>query len=105
MLGPYAAGTHPVATVVFLALMGAVLGPVLMATPNAMLHCAPRRTDIALAANSGSYNAGIAAGAALGALVLPPADVRGTFLTGGLLTAGACVVLLCGRSQGPQRST
>ena len=48
----------------------------------------------ALAANSGLYNAGIAAGAALGGLILPLADVRGTFLTGGLLTVGACAVLL-----------
>ncbi|WP_406066899.1 MFS transporter [Streptomyces sp. NBC_01077] len=97
MLGLYAAGTDPVAAVVFLVLMGGALGPVFMTTQNAMLHCAPGRTDIALAANSGSYNAGIAAGAALGGLVLPLADVRGTFLAGGLLTLAACAVLLGGR--------
>ncbi|MGW3208712.1 MFS transporter [Streptomyces sp. NPDC001135] len=97
MLGLYAVGTHPVAAVVFLVLMGGALGPVFMTTQNAMLHCAPGRTDIALAANSGSYNAGIAAGAALGGLVLPLAGVRGAFLVGGLLTAGACAVLLGGR--------
>ena len=97
MLGLYAAGTQPVAAVVFLALTGSALGPVFMTTQNAMLHCAPGRTDIALAANSGSYNAGIAAGAALGGLVLPLAGVRGTFLVGGLLTLGACAVLLGGR--------
>lgn len=57
MLGLYAAGTDPVAAVVFLVLMGGALGPVFMTTQNAMLHCAPGRTDIALAANSGSYNA------------------------------------------------
>ncbi|MER5210124.1 hypothetical protein ABT063_05935 [Streptomyces sp. NPDC002838] len=39
-------------------------------------------------------DAGIAAGAALGGLVLPLAGVRGTFLMGGLLTVGACAVLL-----------
>ncbi|MFD4561443.1 MFS transporter [Streptomyces sp. NPDC058469] len=97
MLGLYAAGTHPVAAVVFLVLMGGALGPVFMTAQNAMLQCAPGRTDIALAANSGSYNAGIAAGAALGGLVLRLADVRGTFLTGGLLTVGACAVLLGAR--------
>ena len=97
MLGLCAAGTDPVAAVVFLVLMGGALGPVFMTTQNAMLHCAPGRTDIALAANSGSYNAGIAAGAALGGLVLPLADVRGAFLAGGLLTVGACPVLLGGR--------
>ncbi|MFJ2266006.1 MFS transporter [Streptomyces sp. NPDC087849] len=94
MLGLYAVGADPVAAVVFLALMGGALGPVFMATQNEMLRCAPGRTDIALAANSGAYNAGIAAGAALGGLVLPLADVRGTFLAGGLLTVGACAVLL-----------
>ncbi|MFG1616128.1 hypothetical protein ACGFI3_25475 [Nonomuraea wenchangensis] len=60
-------------------------------------------TDIALAANSGAYNAGIAAGAALGALVLPLAGARGTFLAGGLLTAASCAVLLGGRLLGGHR--
>ncbi|UNO44282.1 MFS transporter [Streptomyces sp. MST-110588] len=97
MLGLYAAGTDPVAAVMFLVLTGAALGPVFMATQHAILHCAPGRTDIALAANSGAYNAGIAAGAAFGGLVLPLAGVRGAFLLGGLLTVGACAVLLGGR--------
>lgn len=94
MLGLYATGGSPVAAVVFLALTGAALGPVFMATQNEMLHCAPGRTDMALAANSGGYNAGIASGAALGGLVLTHADVRGTFLMGGLLTVASCAVLL-----------
>ncbi|MEU6466500.1 MFS transporter [Streptomyces sp. NPDC046976] len=94
MLGLGASGAHPVPAVVFLALMGGALGPVFMAAQHEMLSCAPGRTDIALAANSGAYNAGIAAGAALGALILPLADVRGAFLAGGLLTTGACAVLL-----------
>ncbi|MFG2780325.1 MFS transporter [Streptomyces prunicolor] len=93
MLGLCAVGAEPVAAVVFLVLMGGALGPVFMTAQNAMLHCAPGRTDLALAANSGSYNARIAAGAALGGLVLRLADVRDTFLTGGLLTAGGCAVL------------
>ncbi|WP_328951681.1 MFS transporter [Streptomyces sp. NBC_00184] len=97
MLGLYAAGARPVVAVVFLVLMGSALGPVFMTSQNAMLHCAPGRTDMALAANSGSYNAGIAAGAALGGLILPLAGVRGTFLAGGLLTVGAWVVLVSGR--------
>ncbi|MFF3261342.1 MFS transporter [Streptomyces sp. NPDC002932] len=94
MLGLYATGGSPVAAVVFLALTGAALGPVFMATQNEMLHCAPGRTDMALAANSGGYNAGIASGAALGGLVLTHAGVRGTFLMGGLLTVASCAVLL-----------
>ncbi|WP_020554292.1 hypothetical protein [Embleya scabrispora] len=67
-----------------------------------MLRCAPGRTGIALAANSGAYNAGIAAGAALGGLILPLADVRAAFLAGGLLTVGACAVLLAGRPSARQ---
>ncbi|WP_246201741.1 MFS transporter [Streptomyces alboniger] len=97
MLGLYAAGAEPAAAVVFLILMGGALGPVFMTTQNAMLHCAPGRTDLAFAANSGAYNAGIAAGAALGGLLLPLVGVRGAFLAGGLLTVGACAVLLGGR--------
>ncbi|MEV4290526.1 MFS transporter [Nonomuraea bangladeshensis] len=103
MLGLYAFGAHQAAAVVCLMLMGGALGPVFMTTQNAMLHCAPGRTDIALAANSGAYNAGIAGGAALGALVLPLAGARGTFLAGGLLTAASCVVLLGGRLLGGHR--
>lgn len=49
----------------------------------------------------GDVNAGIAAGAALGGLILPLSDVRDTFLAGGLLTAGACAMLLGGRLQRP----
>ncbi|MFJ8082469.1 MFS transporter [Streptomyces sp. NPDC096205] len=94
LLGLYAAGSHPVAAVVFLVLTGGALGPVFMATQNEMLHCAPGRTDLALAANSGLYNAGIAAGAAVGGLVLSLADVRGAFLAGGVLGVAACAVLL-----------
>ncbi|MEV7536147.1 MFS transporter [Streptomyces hydrogenans] len=94
MLGLYATGPHQGAAVAFLILMGAALGPVFMATQNAMLHCAPGRTDLALAANSGAYNAGIAAGAALGSATVTLADLRTTFLTGGLLTATSCTLLL-----------
>ncbi|OPC78497.1 MFS transporter [Embleya scabrispora] len=96
LLGLYAFGAHPVAAVVFLVLMGGALGPVFMAAQNAMLLCAPGRTDLALAANSGAYNAGIAAGAALGGLTLPFVGARGTFLAGGLGTVGACAVLGAG---------
>ncbi|MFF2775442.1 MFS transporter [Streptomyces sp. NPDC058052] len=103
MLGLYAAGSRPVAAVAFLVLIGSALGPVFMTTQNAMLHCAPGRTDMALAANSGAYNAGIAGGAALGGLVLALAGVRATVLAGGLLSAAACAVLLAGRAPGNRR--
>ncbi|MCK7622410.1 MFS transporter [Streptomyces sp. RS10V-4] len=93
LLGLYGAGDRPVAAVGFLVLVGGALGPVFMAAQHAMLRCAPGRADLALAANSGAYNAGIAAGAALGGLVLPLAGVRAAFLAGGLLSAAACAVL------------
>ncbi|HEY3682595.1 MAG TPA: MFS transporter [Streptosporangiaceae bacterium] len=94
ILGLYAtAGSRP-AAVAFLTLMGAALGPVFMATQNEMLHCAPSRTDTALAANSGTYNLGIAAGAALGALTLPLTGIRTTFLIAALLTTTSCALLL-----------
>jgi predicted MFS family arabinose efflux permease len=83
MLGLYAAGAHQATAVVFLVLMGGALGPVFMTIQNAVLQCAPGRTDIAFAA-----------GAALGGLILSLADVRSAFLAGGLLTVVACTVLL-----------
>jgi predicted MFS family arabinose efflux permease len=93
ILGLYTTAGNQPAAVAFLALMGAALGPVFMATQNEMLHCAPNRTDIALAANSGTYNLGIATGAALGALLLPTAGIRTTFLVGGLLSTASCAIL------------
>ncbi|MET7766761.1 hypothetical protein ABZS86_35525 [Streptomyces sp. NPDC005355] len=55
-----------------------------------MHHSLPATTDIAPTPHrSASCSpAGIAAGAALGALVLPLAVVRGAFLAGGLLMVG-----------------
>ena len=97
LLGLYSAGSDEVVAVTSLLLLGGALGPVFMATQNEMLHCAPHRTDLALAANSGVYNAGIAAGAALGGLLLTHVGVRAAFLAGGLLTAAACTMLLAER--------
>ncbi|MFF2023513.1 MFS transporter [Streptomyces sp. NPDC058171] len=101
MLGLYATGTAEAGAVVCLALLGGSLGPVFMATQNQMLRCAPGRTEIALAANSGAYNAGVAAGALLGGLVLPSLGVRATFLVGGALTAAAFTALLAERMLPP----
>ncbi|MGW0788722.1 MFS transporter [Streptomyces sp. NPDC002911] len=110
MLGLYAAGTVQAAAVACLALLGGSLGPVFMATQNQMLRVAPGRTEIALAANSGAYNAGIAAGALLGGMILSGSDVRATFLVGGLLTLAASGALLTERmspsvEQGPPAET
>ncbi|MGK5641099.1 MFS transporter [Streptomyces sp. URMC 126] len=94
MLGLYAFGDRQAAAVAFLALLGASLGPVFMATQARILESAPGRTEVALAANSGAFNAGVAVGALLGGALLPAAGVRGTFLAGGLLTLAALTVLL-----------
>lgn len=93
LLGLYAVGHIPAATVVLVMLLGASVSTAFMATQTQVLRVAPGRTETALAANSAAYNVGIAVGALLGGVLLPAVGVRGTFLVGGLLTAGALVVL------------
>ena len=93
LLGLYAAGSSQVAAVGLLMLLGASVAPVFMATQSQVLRVAPARTESALAANSAAFNVGVAAGALLGAGLLPVVGVRGTFLAGGLLTVGALAVL------------
>ncbi|MEU4797550.1 MFS transporter [Streptomyces sp. NPDC023327] len=101
MLGLYAVGGAQAGAVASLVLLGGSLGPVFMATQNQMLRFAPGRTEIALAANSGAYNLGIAGGALLGGLVLPAWGVRATFLVGGLLTVASFALLLAERMLPP----
>ncbi|MHC3474573.1 MFS transporter [Streptomyces sp. 7R007] len=93
LLGLYTGGGDQVAAVALLMLLGASVGPVFMASQNQVLRVAPGRTETALAANSAAFNVGVAAGALLGAGLLPVAGVRSTFLAGGLLTLGALAVL------------
>ncbi|WP_078662682.1 MFS transporter [Streptomyces bicolor] len=93
LLGLWAAGHVPAATVVLIMLLGASVAPAFMATQSRVLQVAPGRTETALAANSAAYNVGIAAGALLGGALLSVVGVRGTFLVGGLLTVGALAVL------------
>ncbi|MYR56797.1 MFS transporter [Streptomyces sp. SID625] len=96
-----AAGTRRAVAAAMLALLGAAVGPVFMATQNQMLRLAPGRTEVAPAANSAAFNVGVAVGALLGGLLLPVLRVRGLFLTGGLLTAVALPLLL---SRNPRRA-
>ncbi|WP_217213069.1 MFS transporter [Streptomyces sp. AC550_RSS872] len=93
LLGLYAMGHVPAATVGLVMLLGGAVSTAFMATQTQVLQVAPGRTETALAANSAAYNVGIAVGALLGGVLLPVVGVRGTFLVGGLLTAGALVVL------------
>lgn len=94
LLGLYAAGGSKPVAVTMMVLLGASLGPVFMATQSQIMHFAPGRTETAVAANSAAYNAGVAAGALAGSLLLPVLDVRGTFLVGGLMTVAALLLLL-----------
>jgi predicted MFS family arabinose efflux permease len=90
----YAAGTTQWVVIAMLAMLGASVGPVFMATQNRVLQFAPGRTEMALAGNSAAFNVGVAAGAIIGGMVMPVVEVRGTFLIGGLLTVAALGVLL-----------
>ncbi|MEV6945009.1 MFS transporter [Streptomyces sp. NPDC051172] len=94
MLGLCAAGSSQVATVALCMLLGASVAPVFMATQSQVLRVAPGRTESALAANSAAYNVGVAVGSLLGGALLPVVGVRGAFLAGGLLTAGALTLLV-----------
>ncbi|WP_079052470.1 MFS transporter [Streptomyces regalis] len=94
LLGLYAIGHVPAVSVVLIMLLGASVATTFMASQSRVLQVAPGRTETALAANSASYNVGIAAGALLGGVLLPVVGVRGTFLAGGLLTVGALAVLV-----------
>lgn len=93
LLGLWATGHVPAASVVLLMLLGASVAPAFMATQSQVLRVAPSRTETALAANSAAFNVGVAAGALLGGALLSAVGVRGTFLVGGLLTVGALVVV------------
>ncbi len=73
-------------------LLGASVGPASMATQSQVLHVASGRTELALAANSAAFNAGVAAGALTGGALLHAVGVRGTFLAAGVLTLGALAV-------------
>ena len=94
LLGLYlGGGRSQAAAVALLMLLGASVGPVFMATQSQVLQVAPGRTELALASNSAAFNAGVAAGALTGGVLLHVAGVRGTFLVGGVLTLGALAVL------------
>ncbi|WP_261989229.1 MFS transporter, partial [Streptomyces sp. uw30] len=92
LLGLWATGHVPAASVALIMVLGASVATVFMATQSRVLRVAPGRTETALAANSAAYNVGIAAGALLGGALLPVVGVRGTFLAGGLFTVAALVV-------------
>ncbi|MFI9639235.1 MFS transporter [Micromonospora sp. NPDC051925] len=94
LLGMFLLAESRVATGVLLAVSGFAMGALTPALQNRVLEVAPGSSDLAAAGNSAAFNVGIAAGSLLGAVILPPFGVRSTASVGGLLAAGALVVLL-----------
>lgn len=98
LLGLAAFAPVRAAVVAGIALLGVSAAPVFMVTQARILVFTPGRTELGLAANSAAFNVGIAAGAALGGLLLPALGVRATFLTGALITAVALASAVSSRS-------
>src|SRR5699024_196468 len=73
--------------------LGLPAAPVFAATQGRIMHVAPAGTDTASAANSAAFNLGIAAGGALGGVVLELGSVRQTFVVGTIISALASVVV------------
>ncbi|KXK59319.1 sugar transporter [Micromonospora rosaria] len=94
LLGLWRFATERPVVVVLLALLGATAVPVFLATQARILHVTPGRTELGFAANSATFNVGIAAGALLGGVALPAGGPRGALLAGGLLTVLAAAVSL-----------
>ncbi|MFF4362018.1 MFS transporter [Streptomyces sp. NPDC001604] len=94
LLGLCAAGSGQVAAVALFMMLGASVPPVFMAAQSQVLRVAPGRIESAPAVNSAAFNVGVAAGSLLGGVLLPVVGVRGAFLAGGLLTAGALGLLI-----------
>ena len=82
----FAFGTSGVATIVLEACAGIGLSGVAISLQSHVLVVAPRRTDIASAWYSASFNVGIAGGPVIGGLVLSTLGVRFTPLVGAGLT-------------------
>jgi DHA1 family inner membrane transport protein len=94
LVGMFLLAESTVAIGALLAMSGFAMGALTPALQNRVLEVAPGRSDLAAAGNSAAFNVGIAGGSLLGAVVLPEFGIRSTALAGGLLAAGALLVLL-----------
>ena len=95
----FAFGSSGTATIVLEACAGIGLSGVAIALQSHVLVVAPRRTDIASAWYSASFNVGIAGGPLVGALVLSTLGLRFTPLVGGALALlGLAAVVMESRS-------
>ena len=99
LLALFAFGTSGAATVALEACAGIGLAGVAISLQSHVLVVAPRRTDIASAWYSASFNVGIAGGPLVGALVLSTFGLRATPLVGsGLALLGLAAVVVESRS-------
>ncbi len=99
LLALFAFGTSGAATIVLEACAGIGLSGVAIALQSHVLVVAPRRTDIASAWYSASFNVGIATGPLVGGLVLSTLGLRFTPLVGSaLVLLGLAAVIVESRS-------
>jgi DHA1 family inner membrane transport protein len=95
LLALFALGTSGAATIVLEGCAGMGLSGVAIANQSHVLVAAPRRTDIASAWYSASFNVGIAGGPVIGGVVLSTLGLRCTPLVGGMLALlGLAAVLV-----------
>lgn len=94
LLGMYWLTDSQVAMAVMLALSGFGLGALAPALQSRVLEVAPGDSAVASAGNGAAFNAGIAAGAYLGGVVLSGAGLAATALVGGLTTIAALLLVL-----------
>ncbi|TRV80940.1 MFS transporter [Streptomyces sp. 130] len=89
-----AAGSHPVAAVTAVALLSLSLSGMITALTSRILRIAPGNVDVASAAGSAAFQAGIAAGSFLGGRLLDAHGPHSTVVTGAVLAAAGLVLLL-----------
>ncbi|MEJ3744404.1 MFS transporter [Actinomycetes bacterium KLBMP 9797] len=94
LLGLSGVGPAPAPTVALLVLFSMAFGGLAAAIQHRALQVAPGGTDVASAATSSVFNLSIAAGSALGAVLITTVGLRATPLFGGVLAAAALGVLL-----------
>jgi predicted MFS family arabinose efflux permease len=95
LFGLYVSGAHRLTAIGLLALFGVAMFTMITAMANRVLYVAPGRTDIATAAHSAVFNASVAAGALIGALLLSAQGVRSTALVAAaLVSAGFAFLVL-----------
>ncbi|MFJ3823551.1 MFS transporter [Streptomyces nodosus] len=106
LIGMYLVGTVPLLAAVLMAASGVALFTMITTLTSELLAVAPGNLYIASAGGNAVFNAGTAAGAVLGGLVLSDFGVRSVTLAGGLLAAAALAVLLADQLIGrvPRRS-